>query len=72
MPGYYEVVDALTGQVSCAKCDLEEFNSAYVLEPNRCSQCVSEEKPTSCKYCDIGFLGSLSSPDTCELKCDDG
>ena len=26
---------------------------------------------STCLYCDVGFLGSISNPSSCELKCDD-
>ena len=67
--GFYEVVDELTGYVTCASCDVD--NSDYTLEPNRCSQCSTTDS-TECLFCDVGFLGSTSNPDSCQLKCDDG
>ena len=61
----------MTGLKTCKACDLTAFNSQYLLEPNRCSRCRADD-PTKCAYCDIGFLGSTSNPESCELKCDDG
>ena len=65
--------DDVSGLDRCLACDLTEFNSVYALLPNRCSQCADgvSEFITTCKYCDIGFLGSTSNPLQCELKCDD-
>ena len=71
LPGYFEVTDPMTGYITCSKCDLDEFNSAYILEPNRCTQCTNAD-PKACKFCDIGFLNSASNPGSCELRCDSG
>jgi len=72
LPGYFEVEDLITGKVTCSKCDLADFNSAYQLQPNRCTQCVGASNPRACKYCEVGFLRSVSNPDSCELRCDVG
>ena len=68
MPGYYESTDG-SGRMTCKKCQMDAFNAAYSLEPNRCKQCVGNGNATRCKYCDIGFLGSKENPESCELKC---
>ena len=71
LPNYYLEADAVTGLNTCKACDLASFNSQYDIEPNRCSRCRADD-PTKCAICDIGFLGSTSNPESCELKCDDG
>ena len=69
-PNYYMTTNA-SGNKICSPCQLDEFNAQYDVEPNRCSQCRSDD-PKQCKVCDIGFLNSNSNPTSCELKCDDG
>lgn len=63
-PGYQ-----LTSSGTCQACDLAAFNSGYTYFPTRCTICTPSS-PTACQYCDIGFLGSYSNPNSCELKCD--
>lgn len=62
---------ALTDDGLCLECDLTDFNANYFYYPDRCSQCTSTDA-TECAYCDVGFLDSLSEPEKCALKCDDG
>ena len=66
-PGFVLASDGL----SCVKCDLNNFNGKYFLQPKRCSACFPTS-PTACAYCDIGFMGSYSAPTECALTCDKG
>ena len=70
LPGYYFTTDPSTGKDVCTACQLDDFNAQYSVEPNRCSRCQADA-PDQCLVCDIGFLGSTSNPNSCELKCDD-